>query len=60
MISENNEILTPEEVGEILKIGKNATYALLKDNKISSFKIGRNYKIPRTSIDSYIKNEIYK
>lgn len=59
MTLQYNEILTPEEVGEILKIGKNTTYALLRDNKITSSKIGRNYKIPRIAIEKYIKENLY-
>ena len=48
------DILTPEEVMEYLNIGKNSVYALLNSGELKGFRIGRNWKIPRKSLDSYV------
>lgn len=36
------------------KMGKNKIYALLKDNKIHSKRIGRDYYIPKVSVINYL------
>lgn len=36
------------------KMGKNKIYALLKDKKIHSKRIGRDYYIPKVSIINYL------
>ena len=48
------ELVTIEELCEILAIGKNTAYDLLKNKEIEAFRIGRNWKIPRVSIEKYI------
>ena len=47
-------LITVEELCEILMIGKNAAYHLLKSGKIKCFRIGRIWKIPKESLDKYI------
>ena len=50
-------LITVEELCEELMIGKNAAYQLLKSGKIKCFRIGRIWKIPRESVDEYIKKQ---
>lgn len=59
MFEENyeNYILTIEEACEQLKIGKSGLYQLMRSNHLKAFKIGRNWKIPQSSITEYIKNQ---
>ena len=52
------DILSPEEAMEELRIGKNSIYELLNSGKLKGFKVGRNWKIPRKSIDEYIDKNI--
>lgn len=52
------DILSPEEAMELLQIGKNAIYILLGSGRLKGFKVGRNWKIPRKSIDEFIDNSI--
>lgn len=56
---ELNEILTVEEVMELLNIGKNTAYSLLESGEIRAFRIGRMWKIPRKSVYDYIDKKIY-
>ena len=45
---------TVEQLCGILGIGRNTAYELLKAGDIRAFRIGRNWKIPKTSIDKYV------
>lgn len=52
------DILSPEEAMEELQIGRNAIYILLNSGELKGFKVGRNWKIPRKSIDAFIDENI--
>lgn len=56
MLEQYEYILTPEEVSQILRIGMNRTYDLLKTNQIKAFREGRIWKIPKISVIEYIAN----
>lgn len=58
MVNDTSNLVTIDELCEILMIGKNTAYNLLKSGAIKSFKINRVWKIPRSSIDEYITNKI--
>ena len=57
MDNENSPLITIDELCELLMIGRNAAYKLLTSGKIKSFKIGRVWKIPRDSVQSYIMEQ---
>lgn len=57
MFSEYSEILTVAEVMELLYVGKNTVYALLQSGELKGFRIGRSWKIPRSSLQEYITNK---
>ena len=54
MFNKYNDILTVDELCEVLKIGKNTAYSLLRNNEIGSVKIGKTYKIPKKSVIKYL------
>lgn len=58
MLYNRDEIITIEEMCEILHIGKNTAYRLLNTQEVQAFKIGRLWKIPRESLDNYIRKSI--
>lgn len=58
MFENGYDILTLDEVMDLLNIGKNALYKLLSSGKLKAFRIGRNWKIPRKSVDEYIDNMV--
>ena len=60
MYDNGSSLVTIDELCEILMIGKNTAYNLLKSGAIKSFKIKRRWKIPRASIDEYIMKQIKK
>ena len=60
MYGEIGEILTIEELMELLYIGKNTAYQLLKSGEIKAFRIGKVWKIPRESVNEYILRKTAK
>lgn len=55
MLNKYSDILTVEELCEVLRIGKNTAYKLLKSDEIKSIKIGKIYKIPKKSVRKYLE-----
>lgn len=55
MYDDENELVDIEEVMETLNIGRNTVYSLLKSGNLEAFRIGRMWKIPRGSIEKFIK-----
>lgn len=49
-----DDILTITDLMDYLAVGKNTAYSLIREGKIKSFRIGRNYKIPKQAIIDYI------
>ena len=49
------EILTREEVMEILKIGRSTFYKLLQMGQLKVFKEGNRYKVPVESVEEYVE-----
>lgn len=56
MLDTYQDILIFEELVEILSIGENTTYNLLKSKQIYSKKIGREYKIPKSCVIDFLYN----
>ena len=52
-----DELITVDELCEMLMIGKNLAYRLLSSGEIKCFKISRSWKIPRSSVIEYITRQ---
>lgn len=50
------DILIFDELLEILNIGANTTYNLLKSKKIYNIKVGKEYKIPKLCVIDFLYN----
>ncbi len=48
------QLLTPEEVADVLHIGRTRVYELLYSGEIRSVKIGRLRRIPVDAVHQYI------
>ncbi|MBR2215042.1 MAG: helix-turn-helix domain-containing protein [Selenomonadaceae bacterium] len=57
MYDEGTPLITVEELCVALMIGKNAAYRLLAEGKIRCFRLGRIWKIPRASLEAYIREQ---
>jgi excisionase family DNA binding protein len=44
------DVLTPGEVQSFLRLGRNATYDLLKNGTLRSVRLGQKYLIPREAV----------
>ena len=53
-LKDYGDVLTVKEIQEILGIGRNAVYELLKNGTLKSKKIGTKYIIPKRSIQTYL------
>ncbi len=53
-LSDYPDVLTPSECQNILLVGRNTIYGLLQNNIIKSIKIGKQYRIPKSSLQNYL------
>ncbi len=51
------KILEIHEIQQILGIGRNKVYDLIRLGEISAFKIGREWKVTENAIEDYIKKQ---
>ena len=58
MLKNYKDILTVKDLCEILGIGKNTAYRLLKSGEIKSVRIGKVYKIPKKCLINYLKKSV--
>lgn len=54
MLQNYDDLLTVDEVTEVLKIGHNTLYDLLNQGKLKGFRCGRVWKIPKLAIEQFI------
>lgn len=57
------KIYTPEQVAKILQLSKNTVYELIQRGEIIAKKIGRVYRIPRSSLSfvfTGLDEDLYK
>jgi excisionase family DNA binding protein len=45
------DIFTPEQAAEYLQVDRETIYRYIRQGKLVASKLGRNYRIPRSSID---------
>ncbi len=61
MLTDNfQEILTVDDVMELLYIGRNTIYHLLNTGELTGFRIGRTWKIPRECLNEHILTKCRK
>ena len=54
VFSEYPDVVTPEDVQNMLHLGRNSVYKLLKEEQIKTVKIGKKYIIPKQSVIRFI------
>lgn len=50
------DVVSVEQLQEMLNVGKNTAYKLINDGDIKSIKIGRTYKIPKQFVADFLLN----
>jgi excisionase family DNA binding protein len=58
MFENYNDILTVEEVSEMLLLGKSSVYELLDAGKLKGYRKKRVWKIPKTAVIEYVEEEL--
>lgn len=54
MFEKYDDVLTVTDVAEILFVGRNTIYDLLNTRQLQGFRIGRSWRILKTSLEEYI------
>ena len=53
------DLITIEDLCDILHIGKNAAYRLLSEGELKSFRLGRVWKIPKIALMQFITEKAF-
>lgn len=56
MLDNYNDVLTTKELKEVLRIGFNKVYELLKNGKIKSLRVGNKIIIPKSAVLEYLQS----
>lgn len=59
MEKDYSDLITVGELCEIMMISRNAAYKLLSSGELHCFRMGRNWKIPRQSVEDYIRERSF-
>lgn len=47
-------VLSVEDLADVLGIGINSAYELVRSGQVGSIRIGRQYKIPKYALETYL------
>lgn len=50
--------MTVDTLCRKFQVSENTAYQLLKTGQLKGFKVGRMWRIPQSSLDSYISNQL--
>ena len=53
------DILTIPQVAQALGIGRKAAYALVNEKKLGAIRVGRTIKVPKFSLEEFVKTARY-
>ena len=59
MLKDYPDVLTVQQVAEILGIGKNAAYRLIKEHAIGCRRVGSAIRVPKVCLIEYLKSARY-
>ncbi len=54
MFREYPDVLTIPQVAEALGIGRKAAYALVNENKLAAFRIGKSIRVPKKYLEDFV------
>ena len=59
MFDEYNDMLSVDDLMEILGIGKNAAYDLLRSDELKCFRLKGRWKTPKESVIEYVRSKAF-
>ena len=48
------DVMTPEQVADLLQLNTETIYRLIRDKKLAAVKIGRAYRITRADLEAFL------
>ena len=54
MFREYPDVLTPQQVQEMLGVGQRMAYQLLREGRIQNVRMGRLYRVPKAAVIDYL------
>ena len=60
MFDEYNDMVSVEDISEMLHVGRNSAYKLVASGKIRCFRHNRIWKIPKEKVIQYIRESCKK
>ena len=55
LFAEYPDVVTPDDLQTMLKIGRSSAYDLLKNKLIKSIRVGKKYIIPKENVIDFLK-----
>ena len=49
-------VLTIDDLMQVLSIGRNTAYGLIRSGQIRSIRVGKQIRIPRDAVEDFLKN----
>jgi excisionase family DNA binding protein len=59
-LNSTDQVMTADEVAELLRVHKSTIYRLLKAGKFPHFRMGGDFRFSREAIDEWRKAQEYK
>ena len=53
-MTESREIFTTEQAAEYLQVNRETVYRYIRQGKLVASKLGRNYRLPKRSLDLFL------
>ena len=57
MFEQYDDILTIEEVAELLRIGMTQAYRIVRSGNLKGYKEGKDWKIPKQALINYVVSQ---
>ncbi len=57
MFEQYDDILTIEDISEILKIGMTQAYKIVRSGQLKGYKEGKDWKIPKQALANYVTEQ---
>jgi len=53
----SDEVYTPAQAAKILKVSEFTVLRMLRDRRLSGFKVGRQWRVSRLDLDKFMKEQ---
>lgn len=51
-------LLTPEEVADVLRVGRTKVYSLIQRGELRSVRIGKSRRIPYSALEAFVEGRL--